>query len=35
MSQAKPTNNIPKNAVLLIPEPGDENARAPYGVAPG
>lgn len=28
-------NKIPKDAVLLIPEPEDENAPAPHGVAPG
>lgn len=28
-----PPNKIPKDAVLLIPEPEDE--PAPYGVAPG
>lgn len=32
---AKPKNNIPDDAVLLIPEPEDENSPAPYGVAPG
>jgi hypothetical protein len=29
----KPSNAIPKNAVLLIPEP--ENESAPYGIKPG
>jgi hypothetical protein len=28
-------NNIPKDAVLLIPDPEDENTPAPYGIAPG
>jgi len=28
-------NQIPKDAVLLIPEPEDEQSRSPYGVAPG
>jgi hypothetical protein len=30
----KPTNEIPKEAVLLIPEP-EANEPAPYGVKPG
>ena len=30
-----PSDKIPKDAVLLIPEPEDENTPAPYGVAPG
>lgn len=30
----KRSNKIPKDAVLLIPEPEDDNAPAPYGVVP-
>jgi hypothetical protein len=32
---ASPTNKIPKDAVLLIPEPDDESDQPAYGVAPG
>lgn len=32
---ANSTNKIPKDAVLLIPEPEDENTPPSYGVAPG
>ena len=28
-------NKLPKDAVLLIPEPEDEHATARYGIAPG
>lgn len=32
---ADPTNEIPNDAVLLIPEPEDQTAPATYGIAPG
>jgi hypothetical protein len=32
---ARPTNKIPKDAVLLIPEPEGENDAPAYGIAPG
>ena len=34
-TKTKPSNAIPKDAVLLIPEPEDDDTSPAYGIKPG